>query len=208
MGVADGLVATAWTLVLADNIGLARRQRAARDALGPAVVGGRTVGLLARVALVIVLGTGAVALELLTGGPVPTPPLVTTCGLGLVAGGAGLHLFARRRLGAHWASDVTVLARHELVTSGPYGVVRHPLYLAVALMAFGTLMAHPSAATVCLAVGLTGGIALKIVAEERALRTALGSRHAEYAARVPAIVPRVRDVWGAVRAGLSGRSPG
>jgi len=208
MEVVDGLVVAAWAWVLADNLRLARRQRAARDALGPAVVGGRTVGTGARIALVVALASGAIALELLSGGRVATPRVVTACGVALLAAGVGLHLVARRHLGAQWASDVTVLARHQLVTSGPYAVVRHPLYLAVALMAFGTVLAHPSAATGCLAVGLAGGITLKIAAEERALGTALGERHARYAARVPTVVPRLRGLWDALRGGLNDRSPG
>jgi len=208
MGVVDGLVLAAWTWVVADNLRLARRQRATRAALGPAIVGGRSVGTGARAALVGVLASGMVALERLTGGPLPTPCVVAASGVVILAAGVGLHLVARRHLGAQWASDVTVLARHQLVTSGPYALVRHPLYLAVALMALGTVLAHPSAATGCLAVGLGGGILLKIAAEERALRSGLGERHAGYVARVPALVPRPRDLLGAIRGGLSGRSPG
>jgi len=208
MSVVDALVLAGWAWVLADNLRLARCQRAARAALGPPIVSGTSVSTGARVALVVVLASGAIALESLTGGQVATSRVVTLCGVALLAAGVTLHLVARRHLGAQWASDVTVLARHELVTSGPYALVRHPLYLAVALMALGTVLAHPSAATGCLAVGLLGGIALKSAAEDRALRTALGARHTGYAARVPAVVPRARDVWNAVRGRLSHRSPG
>jgi len=205
MGVADGLAAAAWAWVLVDNVRLARRQRAARAALGPALVGGRSVGTVARWLLAGVLLGGAAVLEHLTGGPVHVPVAVTACGLAMLAAGVVLHAAARRRLGVQWASEVTVLAGHELITAGPYAVVRHPIYLAVASMALGTVLVHPSAATGCLAVGLAGGIALKVRAEERALGAVLGGRHAAYAARVPAILPRPRATWAALRNGLSSR---
>jgi protein-S-isoprenylcysteine O-methyltransferase Ste14 len=194
--------------VLVDNLLLARRQRARRAELGPAIVGGRSVGSGPRVLLVAVLLGGAAALEALTGGPMRVPAAVTASGLVLVAAGLLLHVVARRRLGVHWASDVTVLASHQLVTDGPYAVVRHPIYLAVASMGLGTLLIHPSAATICLTAGLAGGIALKIGAEERALATVLGRRHAAYAARVPAFLPGPRAAWSALRAGLSARGRG
>jgi protein-S-isoprenylcysteine O-methyltransferase Ste14 len=208
MQMVDGLAAAAWAWVLVDNTRLARRQRAARAALGPPLIGGRSIGPGARLGLVAVLLGGAVVLEHLTGGPVRMPGLATACGLVLLAAGLALHLVARRRLGVQWASDVTVLAGHELVADGPYAVVRHPLYLAVSAMALGTVLVHPSVATICLAVGLAGGIVLKIAAEERALRSALGARHAAYAARVPAFLPRPRTAWTALRAGLSARARG
>lgn len=158
--------------------------------------------------VIVVLLAGAAALEHLTGGPVTVPNLVTAGGLVLVAAGTALHVVARRHLGVQWTSEVTVLERQALVTTGPYAVVRHPLYLAASLMAVGTVLAHPSAATLCLAVGFLGGVSLKVVAEDRALRTAFDARHADYAARVPAIVPRLHDLWTATRDGVRPRSRG
>jgi protein-S-isoprenylcysteine O-methyltransferase Ste14 len=208
MRVVDGLAVAAWAWVLIDNLRLAQRQRAQRAALGPAVVGGRSVGTAPRVLLVAVLLVGAAALEALTGGRIGVPVGVTACGLVLIAAGVVLHVVARRRLGVQWASDVTVLAGHQLVADGPYAVVRHPIYLAVSSMGLGTVLVHPSVATLCLAVGLGGGIVLKIAAEERALGSVLGARHADYAARVPAFLPRPRAAWTALRAGLSARERG
>ena len=88
-------------------------------------------------------------------------------------------------------TPITVRADQDVVTAGPYAHVRHPLYLAILLLTLGTVLAHPSAATACIALGLATGVAIKIPMEERALRATLGERYARYAARVPALVPRL-----------------
>jgi protein-S-isoprenylcysteine O-methyltransferase Ste14 len=68
---------------------------------------------------------------------------------------------------------------------------RHPIYLSGLLLATGSFLAHPSAASTCLAGGLTAGLLLKTRLEERTLRDALGAEYARYAARVPALLPRL-----------------
>src|SRR5579883_2405984 len=118
-------------------------------------------------------------------------PLVTAAGVLLVAGGAALHLRARRALGALWSDVIAVRARHEVVDHGPYARVRHPIYLGILLLAAGTVCAHPSPATICVGLGTAAGVALKIPLEERALRRTLGEAYSRYAARVPALVPRL-----------------
>jgi len=86
---------------------------------------------------------------------------------------------------------IAVRARHEVVDHGPYARVRHPIYLGILLLAAGTVCAHPSPATVCVGLGTAAGVALKIPLEERALRRTLGEAYVRYAARVPALLPRL-----------------
>src|SRR5581483_4881203 len=65
------------------------------------------------------------------------------------------------------------------------------LRLGILLLAAGTVCAHPSPATVCVGLGTAAGVALKIPLEERALRRTLGEAYVRYAARVPALLPRL-----------------
>jgi len=118
-------------------------------------------------------------------------PGAAFAGVALAAAGVALHARARHALGAYWLPTVAVRAGHALVDHGPYAVVRHPLYAGVWLLAVGTLAAHPSPATACLAGGLTLGTALKIVREERLLRRIFGDDWSRYTRRVPAVVPRL-----------------
>lgn len=133
----------------------------------------------------------AAALERLAG-RLPFRPGLALVGLALALCGLALHLWARRALGRLWTPAVAVRGPRVLVQHGPYAYVRHPLYAGAFLLAAGTLLAHPSPAIACLVTGLAAGLVLKMRAEERALRAALGEEFARYAARVPAVVPRLR----------------
>jgi len=99
---------------------------------------------------------------------------------------------AARALGKQWALVARVIEGHELVRTGPYYVVRNPIYLAMfgmliaTALAVGRWQALPPAAIVYLI-----GTAIRIRTEERLLRTAFGAKFDEYARRVPALLPRL-----------------
>lgn len=59
---------------------------------------------------------------------------------GLTAIGIGLAIWARVCLGRNWSPHPAVKEHHELVTTGPYAYVRHPIYTGVLLAAFGTAL--------------------------------------------------------------------
>jgi protein-S-isoprenylcysteine O-methyltransferase Ste14 len=188
--VVDALLIAAWIALAADNLWLARRERAARQGLGPVVHGGSGPGLAVRLGVLGVLLGCAVLLERGTGGRLTFHPVAAAAGLALAVAGVALHLRARRALGPFWSGPITVRAGHAVVTSGPYALVRHPLYLGVLLLAAGTVLAHTSLATVCIALGVSVGIGLKMRAEERALVAICGEAYTRYAAEVPALIPR------------------
>ena len=191
--IVNALLVAAWITLAADNLLLARRERAARARLGPVVGGSSGPRLGVRLAvLAVLLGCGAL-LEALTGGRVAFHPVAAIAGLVLAAAGVALHLRARRALGHFWSGPVAVRARQTVVTGGPYALVRHPLYLGILLLAAGSALAHPSLAVVCAAAGLAAGIAYKIPGEERALRATCGDAYARYAAEVPALFPRLSN---------------
>lgn len=58
----------------------------------------------------------------------------------LTAVGLGWTFLSRNYLGIHWSPLVEVREGAELVTSGPYAVVRHPIYLGLVLAMFGTML--------------------------------------------------------------------
>jgi protein-S-isoprenylcysteine O-methyltransferase Ste14 len=181
--VADAVIVAAWIVVFGHNAvlaahGVRRRADVVRWTLGV-------------VLLVAVVAVGVV-LERRSGGRLDAPAAAVVLGVIGAVGGALLHVRARRALGAAWSSRPA--AGDRLVEHGPYGVVRHPLYLGLALLALGSAVAHPSLPTMAGGLGLLVGLALKLVQEERTLAAAFGPRWAAYRRRVPAVLPRVR--WG------------
>lgn len=173
-GVTDALLAAAWTAVLLPAL-----------AAGMGAAAGRLAAL-------AVLLAAACWLEAATGGRPDVPPAAAAAGVVLAAAGAVLHRRARRALGGAFTTRVAVPPDSRIVREGPYRVVRHPVYAAVLLVAAGTALARPSLPALCLPVGLAAGVALKIRREEALLARTCGPAWRGYAARVPAILPRLR----------------
>jgi protein-S-isoprenylcysteine O-methyltransferase Ste14 len=173
-----------------DGVWQTRREHTARAALPPVALRTWRPPVAAGVALLVTLLVGAVVLEGLTG-RFPFHSGAAAAGIVLAGCALVLHGWARRTLGPMWSGVVQVRAQHALVERGPYRLVRHPIYLAGLLLAAGTFLAHPSLTTASLGAGFSVGVLLKARLEERALRSALGGDYERYAARVPALVPRL-----------------
>jgi protein-S-isoprenylcysteine O-methyltransferase Ste14 len=125
---------------------------------------------------------------------VPVPPslraVLAWAGLGAVALGLGFAVWARFHLGRYWSGTVTLKTDHRVVMSGPYGLVRHPIYTGILVAALGTALARDSVLG-ALGFGLmTLGFVLKYRDEERLLTEHLGDAYRSYRQRVPALVPR------------------
>lgn len=101
--------------------------------------------------------------------------------------------WARIHLGKLWSGRVILRAGHRVITSGPYRLVRHPIYTALigASWAFALIRAFPM--SILGAAILTGQMIFKAKREERFLRAELGTKEYDsYAAKTPMIVPRLR----------------
>jgi protein-S-isoprenylcysteine O-methyltransferase Ste14 len=63
-------------------------------------------------------------------------------GVGLCLVGFGFAIWARMHLGRNWGMPMSLRQGHELVTSGPYAYVRHPIYTGILLAMIGSTIAR------------------------------------------------------------------
>lgn len=109
----------------------------------------------------------------------------------LVLTGLLFTWWARIHLGRLWSSSVTRKADHRVVDTGPYGVVRHPIYTGIILASFATAAMRGTALAWLGACVMTAGWVIKARLEEAFLRDQLGAEtYGEYARCVPMLVPR------------------
>lgn len=73
---------------------------------------------------------------------VPTVKTLMIVGAAMIAAGAVLNIWGRLLLRANWANQIRIYNDHELITKGPYALVRHPLYASIILMLIGGSMVN------------------------------------------------------------------
>lgn len=110
--------------------------------------------------------------------------------LGLTVLGFVFAWWARLHLGALWSGTVTKKANHHVIDTGPYRLVRHPIYTGIILASFATAAAKATPIAFAGAFTMAFGWYLKARLEERFLREELGAdAYGAYAQRVPMLVP-------------------
>ena len=110
--------------------------------------------------------------------------------VGFVLAGFLFCWWARLHLGRLWSGFVTRKADHHIVDTGPYAIVRHPIYTGIILAAFATAAAKGTALGLLGAAIGTFGFWIKARLEERFLRQELGAdAYDAYRRRVPMLVP-------------------
>ena len=112
-------------------------------------------------------------------------------GLAMLAVGLAFTVWARRHLGRNWSGLVTVKQDHELVRSGPYRLVRYPIYTGLLFGILGTAVAIGEWRGLIGFALITIGFVLKLRIEERFMSETFGEQYARYRAEVPALIPFV-----------------
>jgi len=119
--------------------------------------------------------------------------LAAGTGAAAMLGGLGLYLAGMAALGPAYDVSSTLGARlHEgqrLVTSGPYAVVRHPMYLGLAIAAVGGLLLYRTWTSLVYVAALPV-LVVRARREDETMADAFGPAWAAYRAGVPAWIPR------------------
>jgi protein-S-isoprenylcysteine O-methyltransferase Ste14 len=121
---------------------------------------------------------------------VPYSPGIQYTGIALTWLGIAFAIWARYSIGANWSGRVTLKVDHQLIQSGPYAYVRHPIYT-------GLLMANVGAALFigkwrCIAalVIFLAEISRKARIEEKLMLSAFGDQYTNYRRQAGFLLPK------------------
>jgi protein-S-isoprenylcysteine O-methyltransferase Ste14 len=125
-----------------------------------------------------------------------SPSLFTTASSPVAALGAlltvlgiALAIWARIYLGRNWSPAPRIKEGHELVTTGPYAVLRHPIYTGVLFAIFGSVLISPAwvlSFVIALVIFLW-----RVKREETLMMSQFPTEYPAYKARTWALIPYV-----------------
>jgi protein-S-isoprenylcysteine O-methyltransferase Ste14 len=120
---------------------------------------------------------------------VAASPYIMTAGLAVEAIGLFVALWARRHLGRNWSGEISIKVDHQLIRTGPYKLLRHPIYTGLLAMYTGVVLVTGEWLAI---VGFTMVVLAywrKIRLEEANLSVAFGADYDAYRRDTFALVP-------------------
>lgn len=118
--------------------------------------------------------------------------LLDAVGIAFTLLGFGFAIWARSFLGRNWSSGVTSKVQHELIRTGPYHWVRHPIYTGLLTAIFGTVLVQGEVRSLLALPLVYIGWKIKSRLEERMMTGTFGADYTAYANSVGAIFPRMK----------------
>jgi protein-S-isoprenylcysteine O-methyltransferase Ste14 len=144
----------------------------------PRLAGGGVVGVLVIVRLLPAIGHGTDVHSV----------ILAAIGAVLFACGLALAIWARLNLGSNWGMPMTQRAEPDLVTSGPYRFVRHPIYSGLLLALLGTALVNSLLGLIVVAL-LVAYFYYSGTVEERNLTATFPVAYPEYKSRTKMLIP-------------------
>ena len=113
----------------------------------------------------------------------------------LTLAGLSFTWWARIHLGRLWSGTITRKQGHRVIDTGPYALVRHPIYTGLIFALFATAIAEARISALIGAALIAFGLWLKARIEERFLTAELGAEvYGAYGRRVPMLIPGIRSL--------------
>ena len=110
-------------------------------------------------------------------------------GVALVVVGLALSAWARWHLGSNWSGVISLKQGHDLVRSGPYRLLRHPIYAGLLLAMLGSAIAWGDWRGVLAFALAVVAIVPRIGAEDALMAKTFGETYLDYRRRTAAIIP-------------------
>ncbi|MGH9607093.1 MAG: methyltransferase family protein [Terracidiphilus sp.] len=112
-------------------------------------------------------------------------------GAAITVAGLGFAVWARAHLGRNWSRSVQVKEDHELIVSGPYRLVRHPIYTGILAGFVGSVVADSEVRGLVALAMVFAVLWAKLRLEEKWMQAEFGEQYAAYARKVRALVPGI-----------------
>jgi protein-S-isoprenylcysteine O-methyltransferase Ste14 len=129
--------------------------------------------------------------ELLGARFVPASPVTEWIGVLLTAAGVAMAFWARWHLGANWSGVVTLKEGHELIRTGPYRAIRHPIYTGILLALLGTVVTAGEVRGLLALVIAWVSLYAKARREESFLTQEFGEKFGAHAKQTGMFLPKI-----------------
>jgi protein-S-isoprenylcysteine O-methyltransferase Ste14 len=119
----------------------------------------------------------------------PSSAAVSWMGVAITIAGLSIAIWAHFFIGRDWSSSVTVKQDHQLIRTGPYAVVRHPIYSGLLLALLGSAIELGEVRGLIAVALATISWRLKSLIEEQFMSQQFGAEYTSYKQHVKALVP-------------------
>jgi protein-S-isoprenylcysteine O-methyltransferase Ste14 len=122
---------------------------------------------------------------------VPPSEIIAVVGAIATAFGVGLAVWARYVLGKNWSAAITFKENHELIRTGPYARIRHPIYSGIILGLLGTALAIGEWRALAGTAVMFASYFIKARSEESLLAREFGPAFQDHLSRTGMFLPRL-----------------
>lgn len=112
-------------------------------------------------------------------------------GVAITAAGVAIAIWARWHLGSNWSGVVTLKEGHELIRTGPYRTIRHPIYTGILLGLLGTMITIGEVRGLIALAGVWLSFYVKARREESFLTEEFGPAFAEHRRHTGMFLPHL-----------------
>jgi len=121
----------------------------------------------------------------------PHTAAVADAGATITCLGLAFSIWARQHIGRYWSSSVSIRADHQLIRTGPYARIRHPIYTGILVAVAGTILADGHYAGLAALAIVIAGLSWKASREENLLRREFGPAFEEHKRLTGFFLPRL-----------------